>query len=64
MSLFFKQAKEYLGQVNLVSSSNISSNIRCVKRKDSQHTALVEGEAMEFTELKLCKDIGLCLTAL
>ena len=64
MSFLFKQANEYLGQANLVNSSNIYSNFRCGKRKDSQHTALIEWEGLEFTELKFCKDIGLRFTAL
>ena len=34
------------------------------QKKNSQHTALIELEAMEFTELKFCKNIGLCFTAL
>ena len=35
-------------------------------KKNSQPTAFIEWEEMEFTELnlKLYKDIGLCLTAL
>ena len=34
------------------------------EEKILQPTALIEWEAMEFTELKFCKDIGLCFTAL